>query len=152
MIPSGVKVFLASHPIDFRKGMDGLLSLVRDAGSDPFDGALYVFRAKRADRIKIVFWTGPGLFFMRSAWRQRSSAGRRSGIIGFTSIRRRLMALVDGMDWKRVHAVTVKPPEFCWGKSLRQSESRRPKMRATGVKICSDPRHAGAGFRSPRQC
>ncbi|WP_427147144.1 IS66 family insertion sequence element accessory protein TnpB [Rhizobium leguminosarum] len=45
MIPSGVKVFLASHPIDFRKGPDSLLSLVRDAGSDPFNGALYVFRA-----------------------------------------------------------------------------------------------------------
>jgi transposase len=55
MIPSGAKVFLASHPIDFRKGPDSLLSLVRDAGSDPFNGALYVFRAKRADRIKIVW-------------------------------------------------------------------------------------------------
>ncbi|CCM79674.1 IS66 family insertion sequence element accessory protein TnpB [Rhizobium mesoamericanum] len=48
MIPAGVKVFLASHPIDFRKGPDSLLSLVRDAGSDPFNGSLYVFRAKRA--------------------------------------------------------------------------------------------------------
>ncbi len=48
MIPSGVKVFLASHPVDFRKGIDGLVALVRDAGSDPFDGSLYVFRAKRA--------------------------------------------------------------------------------------------------------
>ncbi|KAB0455422.1 MULTISPECIES: IS66 family insertion sequence element accessory protein TnpB [Agrobacterium tumefaciens complex] len=50
MIPAGVKVFLASHPIDFRKGPDGLLSLVRDAGSDPFNGSLYVFRAKQAQR------------------------------------------------------------------------------------------------------
>jgi transposase len=50
MIPAGVKVFLASHPIDFRKGLDGLLSLIRDCGSDPFDGALYVFRAKRAQQ------------------------------------------------------------------------------------------------------
>ncbi len=34
MIPSGVKVFLASHLIDFRKGTDGLLSPVRDIGDD----------------------------------------------------------------------------------------------------------------------
>ncbi|NTG90695.1 IS66 family insertion sequence element accessory protein TnpB [Agrobacterium rhizogenes] len=61
MIPSGVKIFLASHPIDFRKGPDSLLSLVRDAGSDPFNGALYVFRAKRADRIKIAWWDGSGV-------------------------------------------------------------------------------------------
>jgi hypothetical protein len=36
MIPAGVKVFVASHPVDFRKGPDGLLALVREAGSDPF--------------------------------------------------------------------------------------------------------------------
>ncbi|WP_407812587.1 IS66 family insertion sequence element accessory protein TnpB, partial [Staphylococcus aureus] len=60
-IPAGVKVFLASHPIDFRKGPDSLLSLVRDAGSDPFNGSLYVFRAKRADRIKVVWWDGSGV-------------------------------------------------------------------------------------------
>jgi transposase len=61
MIPAGVKVFVASHPVDFRKGPDGLLSVVRDAGSDPFSGALYVFRAKRADRVKIVWWDGTGV-------------------------------------------------------------------------------------------
>jgi transposase len=61
MIPAGVKVFLASHPVDFRKGPDGLLALVREAGSDPFNGALYVFRAKRADRVKSVWWDGTGV-------------------------------------------------------------------------------------------
>lgn len=76
MIPAGVKVFLASHPIDFRKGPDSLLSLVRDAGSDPFNGSLYVFRAKRADRIKIVWWDGSGFAFTPSGWRRRSFAGR----------------------------------------------------------------------------
>ena len=35
MIPSGVKVFLASHPVDFRKEPDSLLALVRDTGNDP---------------------------------------------------------------------------------------------------------------------
>lgn len=49
MIPSGVKVFLASHPVDFRKGPDSLLSLVGDAGNDPFNGALYVLAPNRAD-------------------------------------------------------------------------------------------------------
>ncbi len=61
MIPSGAEVLLASHPVNFRKGPDGLVALVRNAGADPFSGALYVFRAKRADRIKIVWWDGSGL-------------------------------------------------------------------------------------------
>src|SRR3954462_13621757 len=61
MIPTGAKVYVAMRPVDFRKGPDGLVALVRDGGADPFCGALYVFRAKRADRIKIVWWDGSGL-------------------------------------------------------------------------------------------
>jgi IS66 Orf2 like protein len=61
--PSGaVRVVVATKPVDFRKGMEGLATLVRESmGADPFSGAVYVFRAKRADRIKLVFWDGTGL-------------------------------------------------------------------------------------------
>ena len=48
MIPAGVQVYVASTPVDFRKGATGLMALVRDGGADPFSGALYVFRSKRA--------------------------------------------------------------------------------------------------------
>jgi hypothetical protein len=44
MIPAGVQVYVASTPVDFRKGAMGLMALVRDGGADPFSGALYVFR------------------------------------------------------------------------------------------------------------
>ena len=47
MIPPHARIVLATRPVDFRKGPDGLTALVRDAGADPFSGALYVFRAKR---------------------------------------------------------------------------------------------------------
>jgi len=48
MIPAGVKVFLASHPIDFRKGPDSLLSLVKnELRKDPFTGTVFVFRSRR---------------------------------------------------------------------------------------------------------
>ena len=43
MIPAGAKVYVATRPVDFRKGPDGLAALVRDTGADPFSGALYVF-------------------------------------------------------------------------------------------------------------
>ena len=61
--PAGaVRVMVATKPVDFRKGAEGLAALVREAmGSDPFSGAVYVFRAKRADRVKLVFWDGAGL-------------------------------------------------------------------------------------------
>jgi IS66 Orf2 like protein. len=50
MIPSGVEVYVASTPVDFRKGPVSLMALVRDGGVDPFNGALYVFRSKRAQQ------------------------------------------------------------------------------------------------------
>ena len=61
--PTGaVKVMVATRPVDFRKGADGLAALVHDTmGADPFSGAIYVFRAKRADRIKLVYFDGTGV-------------------------------------------------------------------------------------------
>jgi transposase len=55
--PTGaVRVTVATKPVDVRKGTEGLATLVREAMmADPFSGAVYVFRAKRADRIKLIF-------------------------------------------------------------------------------------------------
>ena len=51
----GVKIFVATKPVDFRKGHDGLAALVQShLKMRPFDGAVYVFRAKRADRLKMI--------------------------------------------------------------------------------------------------
>ena len=61
--PTGaVRVMVATKPVDFRKGAEGLAALVREVmQANPFDGAIYVFRSKRADRVKLVFWDGTGV-------------------------------------------------------------------------------------------
>jgi transposase len=47
---------VATKPVDFRKGAEGLAALVRETmKADPFSGAVYVFRAKRADRVKLIY-------------------------------------------------------------------------------------------------
>ena len=52
-----VRVVVAARPVDVREGADGLAALVREAmGADPFSGAVYVFRARRADRVKVIYW------------------------------------------------------------------------------------------------
>ncbi|WP_432288484.1 IS66 family insertion sequence element accessory protein TnpB [Aminobacter sp. BA135] len=108
MIPAGVKVLVASHPVDFP---DGLLALVRDAGSDPFNGALYVFRAKRADRIKIVWWDGSGVCLYAKRLDDAKFCWPRIGHHRVQLNHAQLMALVDGMDWKRVRTETVRRPQ-----------------------------------------
>ena len=61
--PTGaVRVLVATKPVDFRKGAEGLAALVRERmQADPFCGAVYVFRAKRADRVKLIYWDGTGV-------------------------------------------------------------------------------------------
>ncbi len=59
------RIYIATHPVDFRKGMDGLAALVQEVlRLDPFGGTVFIFRAKRADRIKILIWDGSGLILI----------------------------------------------------------------------------------------
>jgi transposase len=61
-VPPGVRILLAAEPVDFRKGMDGLAALVQQAlRADPFAGEVFIFRAKRPDRVKILVYDGTGL-------------------------------------------------------------------------------------------
>lgn len=62
LIPPGpVRVLMATKPVDFRKGMNGLAALVKEhLEADPFSGTIYCFRSRRADRVKLVFWDGSG--------------------------------------------------------------------------------------------
>jgi transposase len=54
---AGVKVMVSTKPVDFRKGADGLAALVHEQlRHDPFSGTIFVFRSKRADRLKILAW------------------------------------------------------------------------------------------------
>ncbi len=56
-VPAGVRVLAAAKPVDFRKGADGLVALVSEAlGQDSFCGTIFIFRSKRADRLKILAW------------------------------------------------------------------------------------------------
>jgi transposase len=77
--PSGnIRVLVATKPIDFRKGAQGLAAVVRESmRTDPFSGVVYVFRAKRADRVKLETSNN------RSAWREKSRACRVRGLTGY---------------------------------------------------------------------
>jgi transposase len=101
----GVRVMMATRPVDFRKGAEGLAALVRETmGADPFSGAVYVFRAKRADRVKLLFWEGTGVVLV--AKRLEDGEFRwpriRDGVMRLSAAQ--LQALFEGLDWRRVHA------------------------------------------------
>ena len=110
-LPPGVRVLVATKPVDFRKGGEGLAALVREAlGEDPFSGTVFVFRSKRADRVKIVAWDGSGLVLF---WKRLEQGAFRWPPICDGTMRlsaSQLAALVDGLDWSRLHARDVTRP------------------------------------------
>ena len=60
-VPASTKVWLASGVTDMRKGFNGLSMLTQDAlEQDPFSGHLFVFRGRRGDLVKIIWWDGQG--------------------------------------------------------------------------------------------
>jgi transposase len=61
-LPTGTRVWLVAGVTDMRKGFDGMAALVQVAAkSTPFAGHLFVFRGRRGDRVKILWWDGQGL-------------------------------------------------------------------------------------------
>ena len=101
-LPAGSKVYLSLAPVDMRKGFDGLAAQVRHIlCRDPFSGHLFLFRSKRADRLKALWWDGGGLCLFA----KRLERGRfvwpqvKEGAISLTPAQ--LAMLIEGLDWRR---------------------------------------------------
>ncbi len=109
-----VRVMVATKPVDFRKGADRLAALVRESlAANPFSGAIYVFRAKRADRVKLVFWDGSCLCLFAKRLEDGIFCWPKieDGMMHLSAAQ--LSALLEGLDWRRVHAAreTVTPAQ-----------------------------------------
>ena len=106
-LPAGTKVWLACGVTDMRKGFDGLAALVQlSLHEDPFSGQLFVFRGRRGDRVKILWWDGDGLcLFAKRLERGRFVWPRvTDGTVHLTQAQ--LSMLLEGIDWRR--------PERTW--------------------------------------
>ncbi len=108
---SGPKVLVAAEPIDFRKGVHGLVAMVAQAlEADPYCGDVFVFRSKRADRLRLLTWDGTGLVVL-TKWLE---AGRfawppaTAGVVRLSAVQFAL--LVDGLEWSRSSPRVVRRP------------------------------------------
>ena len=111
-LPPGVRVLVATKPVDFRKGADTLAALAKEAlKQDPYAGTVLVFRARRADRIKILVYDGTGLCLY---WKALNDGAFKwppisEGVMRLSPAQ--LSALVEGMDWTRVFAPRERRPK-----------------------------------------
>ena len=102
-IPTGTKIWIAAGVTDMRRGFDGLSAQVQTIlQQQPFSGHVFVFRGRRGDIVKSLWWDGDGLSLIA----KRLERGRciwpkaESGSVHLT--RAQLSMLLEGIDWRRV--------------------------------------------------
>jgi transposase len=85
-----MRILVAVQPVDFRKGIDGLAALCRQAlASDPLDGALFVFCSRRGHAIKCLTYDGQGFWICQNMHAPQCAVnkGRKSSLPLSSSIR-----------------------------------------------------------------
>ena len=101
-LPPSVRLFVATQPVDGRKGADSLMVLVREVfRHDPLSGHLFIFFSKRCDRVRVVYWDRNGF----AMWTKRLERGRfrptftSDGRLGAQAMEAAELALiVEGID------------------------------------------------------
>ena len=108
-LPANTRVWIVAGHTDMRKGFDGLAALVQTAlAANPFCGHVFVFRGRRGDIIKLLWFDGQGLLLLskrlergRFVWPQATG-----GSVALTAAQ--LSMLLEGIDW-RMPARTYTP-------------------------------------------
>jgi transposase len=107
MIPTGTRIWIVAGVTDLRRGFVGLSAMVQTAlKENPFSGQVFVFRGRRGDLLKLLWFDGDGLCLFA----KRLERGRfiwpkaESGTVSLT--RAQLSMLLEGIDWRR--------PERTW--------------------------------------
>lgn len=101
-LAAGTRVWLAAGVTDMRKGMDGLTALVQTTlAEQPFSGHIFVFRGRRGDLVKLLWFDGDGLCLFAKrlerghfVWPQAER-----GSVALSAAQ--LSMLLEGLDWRR---------------------------------------------------
>ena len=100
MLPSHSKIWFYRQPIDFRKQIDGLVLLVDgNLGKDPTSGQLFIFRNKKADKLKMLYWEDDGfwMFYKRRESSRHKFPAKLDVTVELSS--QQLQWLLSGLDF-----------------------------------------------------
>jgi transposase len=112
-LPSSVRVYLAAERVDLRRGHDGLVALVRGTWKlNPFEGHLFVFLGRGADRVKILAWDRNGfvLYYKRLSQGRFRMPTVPAGATRVEMDATTLAMLLDGIDVTRVRRPSAWTP------------------------------------------
>ena len=112
-IDSSIRIYLSSGHTDMRKGINGLCQLSKGLiHKDTFNRRMFIFRGKRSDRIKILWWDGQGFCLYYKCLDRGKFTWPSSVFSGTISITKaQLSMLLEGIDWRT--PVWSEPPQYC---------------------------------------
>lgn len=101
-LPAGTRIWLVAGVTDMRRGMDGLAAMVQSAlAENPFSGHVFIFRGRRGDLVKLLWWSGDGLCLFakrlergRFVWPQATE-----GSVHLSGAQ--LSMLLESIDWRQ---------------------------------------------------
>ena len=100
-VPARTKVWLAAGVTEMRKGFNGLSALAEKVlDQDPFSGHLFVYRGRRGDLVKVIWWDGQGacLFSKRLEKGRFVWPSPTTGKVSMSPAQ--LSMLLEGIDWR----------------------------------------------------
>jgi transposase len=102
-LPPSVQIYLATGATDLRRSVDGLRVVVEKVlRNDPFSGHLFVFRNRRGDRLKILFWDRSGFWVLYKRLEKGTFAWPKADVTAPLSVSNtELMMLLSGVDPSR---------------------------------------------------
>lgn len=106
LIPCPPQIWLAVAPVDMRRGIDGLSSMVQQAlGHAPCAGSAFVFRNRAGNRLRLLLWDGNGVWLCQRRLHQGHFVWPKATNACFSMTQAQWQWLIAGVDWQRLSAV-----------------------------------------------
>lgn len=106
LIPNPGQIWLCVQPVDLRRGIDGLSTLISQTlGQSPCAGSAFVFRNAAGNRIKLLLWDGNGVWLCQRRLHKGRFFWPKPDAVSFTLTEDQWQWLVAGVDWQRLSAL-----------------------------------------------
>jgi len=101
-LPAGTTIWIAAGVTDLRRGFTGLSAVAQTVlEQDPYSGHVFVFRGRRGDLIKLLWWDGDGLCLFAKRLERGRFIWPKAEEGGVSLSRAQLSMLLEGIDWRR---------------------------------------------------
>lgn len=110
-LPLGTRIWLVAGITDMRRGMFGLAAMVQTTlAEDPYSGHVFVFRGRRGDLVKLLWWSGDGMCMFAKRLERGKFIWTQANAGSVCLSGAQLSMLLEGINWKR--------PERTWQPQL----------------------------------